>query len=80
METSAEPLGKGPLSQTAEESFFFDLEALEHLADLIRKGHRVETDGWARLVHDIHAVWPVASKGSFRLWKVSGFPSISTNL
>jgi hypothetical protein len=53
---------------------FHDQEELEHLVGLIRKGYRIDTDSWVRILQEIHAVWPVSFKGRFRLWHVSDFP------
>jgi hypothetical protein len=77
---ASELLAKGSTNQTSKEDSFYDLEALENFVGLIRGGYRLDTDSWLRLLQEIQAVWPVASKGRFRLWKVSGFPSLPTNL
>jgi hypothetical protein len=76
---ASELLAKVPTNQTSKEGLCQDLEAFEHLADLIRNGYRLDTDSWTRLLHTMHSQWPAASKGRFRLCKVSGFPSIPTN-
>jgi len=55
-----------------------DLETLEHVVAFIRNGHRLDTASWLRLLAEIQAVWPVSSKGQFRLWKVASFPSLTS--
>jgi hypothetical protein len=73
LESAEERLGKESLNQ-AEDSCH-ELEAMAHLVGLLRKGYRLDTDGWLRLLQEIRTVWPVSSKGHFRLWQVADFPS-----
>ena len=74
METPELTAEESTIHHAAKEDSCHDLEALEHIVGLIRKGYRIDTDTWVQILRELQAVWPVSSKGSFRLWHVSDFP------
>jgi len=78
MATPEELPGNESPKNEAKEDSCHDPETLEVIAGLIRKGYRPGTDGWLRLLRDMNVLGPAASKTGFRLWKASGFPTITT--